>query len=483
MACFGKELSCFLRVFKLNRTTVANVRHLRVHRALYNINSGNNVYSNRLVSRLYSTKKTESTGPGQPNVNVGTIGHIDHGKTTLTAAITKVLAEQGKSQFVKYDEIDRAPEEQARGITINVCHVHYTSNNRHYAHTDCPGHRDYIKNMICGTAQMDGAVLVVAATDGTMPQTREHILLARQIGVKDIVVYINKVDLTDDEMVQLVEMEVLDLLEVYGYDISNVPVISGSALCALNDTNPQIGKESILKLIQAMDKHIHLPVRDLEGDFRLPIESSVSVPGRGTVAIGTLAQGHLSRGDEMELLGFGNSIKTTASDLQVFHKSVNDVSAGDNVGVLLRGTKKDLVLRGMFLAPPGSLTQSDAFECQLYVRTKSEGGRSKPLLTDYMNMMFVETWSLNSCIELPPDVPMAMPGDTTHAKILLRRPMVINVGQRFIIRENQLTSVTGLVTKLLPPNERKLVGFNFERPKLHKIEGNAGTVARKRRRK
>ena len=324
----------------------------------------------------------------KPHCNVGTIGHVDHGKTTLTAAITKVLSDVYKegNKFVKYDDIDRAPEEKARGITINSTHVQYETENRHYAHTDCPGHIDYVKNMITGTSQMDGAILVIAATDGTMPQTREHLLLARQIGVERIVVYINKADVVDSEMLELVEIEARELLEEYGFDSMNTAIVAGSALMALKGDKPDIGKESILKLMEAIDSTVPTPKRDLSGPFYMPVESSVSVPGRGTVAVGTVVQGMLKKGQEVELLGHGNAIKTAASDIHIFRKSVPRCTAGDNIGVLLRGVKSDLVQRGMFLCQPGSMKQFDTFEAQIYVLTKAEGGRSKPVMDQYIQV-------------------------------------------------------------------------------------------------
>lgn len=338
--------------------------------------------------RLSTAASAATKEKQKPHCNVGTIGHVDHGKTTLTAAITKVLSDVGKegNQFVKYEDIDRAPEEKARGITINSTHVQYETENRHYAHTDCPGHIDYVKNMITGTSQMDGAILVIAATDGTMPQTREHLLLAKQIGVEQIVVYINKADIVDEEMLELVEIEARELLEEYGFDNQNIAIVAGSALMALKGEKPDIGKDSILKLMEAVDSTIPTPKRDLSGPFYMPVESNVSVSGRGTVAIGTVARGVLKKGQELELLGHGNSIKTAASDIHVFHKSVPQCTAGDNVGVLLRGVKLELVQRGMFLSEPGSLKQFDTFEAQIYVLTKAEGGRSKPVMDQYIQV-------------------------------------------------------------------------------------------------
>ena len=414
--------------------------------------------------------------------NIGTIGHIDHGKTTLTAAITRVLQEDGTATFMKYDEIDRAPEEKARGITINACHVNYMTQKRHYAHTDCPGHIDYIKNMITGTSQMDGVILVIAATDGSMPQTREHILLAKQIGVKTIVVYINKADAVDDELLELVELEARELLEEHGYDGEKTAVISGSALCALNNTNSDIGEKSIKKLLVALDENVVVPVRDKSGPFYIPIESSVSVPGRGTVVIGTLLQGTMNVGKPVAVIGYGNDIKTTLIDIQMFHKSVSTATAGENVGALIRGVKRELIQRGMYLCEPGSLKQFDQFKAKIYVRSKAEGGRSKPITNQYIAQMFIDTWDLACCILLNEDQPMVMPGETADITILLRKPMVIKPGTRFMVREHKALCITGVVTETLPDTELKLAGFNFSHPKPMKIESNAA-VLRKRRSK
>ncbi|KAK7115942.1 elongation factor Tu-like [Littorina saxatilis] len=432
--------------------------------------------------RELSTAADESN---KPHCNVGTIGHVDHGKTTLTAAITKVLSDTGKegNKYVKYDDIDRAPEEKARGITINSTHVQYETENRHYAHTDCPGHIDYVKNMITGTSQMDGAILVIAATDGTMPQTREHLLLAKQIGVENVVVFINKADAVDEEMVELVELEARELLEEYGFDGSKTAVVAGSALMALKGEQSEIGKDSILKLMKAVDSTIPTPTRDTSGPFYMPVESSVSVPGRGTVAIGTVAQGVLKRGQEVELLGFGNSIKTAASDIHIFRKSVSKCLAGDNIGALLRGVKSEFVQRGMFLSEPGSMKQFETFEAQIYVLTKAEGGRSKPLMDQYIQMMYSNTWNISACVKLPENVDMVMPGDTATVQILLRKPMVIKEGHRFTIRENSITTATGLMTKMLPPSDLKLPGFNYERPRTYRIEGNSWLTMKNRAKK
>lgn len=435
----------------------------------------------RFARRFSLTPSWSSAKEDLAHCNVGTVGHVDHGKTTLTAAITKTLERKGLAKFVPFDKIDRAPEEKARGITINACHVEYSSETRHYAHTDCPGHIDYIKNMITGTSQMDGAIVVVDATEGTMPQTREHLLLAKQIGVESIIVFINKADKADEEMLELVELEMRDLLNDFGFDGDNLPVICGSALCALNETNPEIGEEAILKLVQVMDEYIIPPKRDLDKPFCMPIESAITVAGRGTVVIGTLRQGILKKGDEVCLLGYGNNFKTVASDLQVFRKSLREVKAGDNVGVLLRGFKKEMIERGMFLSQPGYLTEHNCFKAQVYVQRKSEGGRSKPVTDNYIQMMFVDTWSMACCVQLPDNVKMIMPGDTGEVTILLRKPMVVQKGQQFIIRESKSTTLTGVITETFPHSDQQISGFNFRHNRPVKIEGSQPSKSNKQK--
>ncbi|XP_074650730.1 elongation factor Tu-like [Tubulanus polymorphus] len=416
----------------------------------------------------------------KPHCNIGTIGHVDHGKTTLTAAITKVLSAKGNSKFMKYDDIDRAPEEQRRGITINATHVEYETENRHYAHTDCPGHIDYIKNMITGTSQMDGAILVVAATDGQMPQTLEHLLLAKQIGVKHLVVYVNKADLVDVETLELVEIEIRDLLDVYGFDSDNTPVIYGSALNALNDKTPEIGERSIVELIAAVDRHVPTPDRDIDGEFFMPLESAFTVPGRGTVAIGTLQRGVLNKGDKIELLGHGNKISTNVGDLQVFRKSVASCMAGDNVGVLLRGVRPEMIERGMYISKPGSFSQFTDLEAQVYVLTKTEGGRSKPIMNNYMQVMYSGLWDMGVCVKMTDDRMMIMPGEAATCRLLLRKPMVVAPGFRFTVRENHITTLTGVITKTLEASGERIIGFNQIKQKPMKIESNAGVVRNKR---
>ena len=393
------------------------------------------------------------------------------------------MAEEGYANFMRYEDIDKAPEEQARGITINACHVEYTSANRHYAHTDCPGHIDYIKNMITGTSQMDGAILVVAATDGVMPQTQEHLYLASQIGVKHIVVFINKADQCDEEMLELVELETRELLDHYGFDGNEAPVIKGSALSALNNKEPEIGVESIKKLIQAMDEYVPEPQRDLAGDLFLPVEGAVSIPGRGTVVTGTILQGTVKKTDSVELMGHGKSYQCAVGDLHVFKKSVPQAVAGENVGVLLRGIRKEVVERGMFLCTPHSLKQCDSFRAQIYMRMKNEGGRSKPITTNYINQMYADTWDIACCVRLPEDMSMLMPGDTANVHMLLRSPMVLRKGMRFMVRENYFTAITGIVTEVLPPTDIKISGFNYQHPKAMHIESNSSVVRKKRARK
>ena len=481
MAALGRHLSFFRGFLSFRRScSVASV-NAALSKQIFNLSLSIKSNFNPDIAKSFSTDAKDT----RPHVNIGTIGHIDHGKTTLTAAITKVMAEQGKSKFRDYGDIDSAPQEQARGITINVCHVEYSTKVRHYAHTDCPGHIDYIKNMICGTAQMDGAILVIAATDGTMPQTTEHLALAKVIGVKNIVVYVNKADLVDNEVLELVEIETRELLDEIGFDGENTPIVSGSALCALNDIQHDIGRDSIFKLMDAIDEHIPLPVRDTSGSFFLPIEKTVSVPGRGTVAVGTLLRGTMLKSKNAELLGFGHRIKTTLTDIQVFQKSVQAVHAGENCGVLLRGIRNEIVERGMALAEPGSVQIHNHFEANLYIRTRQEGGRKKPITTKYINQMFLDTWSAACCVMLPEGMSMAMPGDTITATVILRKSMVLQEGQKFVIRDNEYTSMTGVISKILPDNDLQIKGFNHENQKRMKVLGKpgAGTIRSRRNKK
>lgn len=395
-------------------------------------------------------KKKMTYSREKPHVNIGTIGHVDHGKTTLTAAITKVLAGEGGAGFKKYEEIDSAPEEKSRGITINASHVEYSTSNRHYAHTDCPGHADYIKNMITGTAQMDGCILVVAATDGQMPQTREHLLLARQIGVEHVVVFVNKADAVDDqEMLELVELEIRELLTEFGYDGEATPVVIGSALCALESRQPEIGVNSVLKLLDAVDSYIPLPKRELDKPFLLPVESVYSIPGRGTVVTGTMERGVIKKGDECEFLGHSRYIKTVVTGVEMFHKSLDQAEAGDNLGALVRSLKREEVRRGMVMCKPGSIKPHQRVKAQIYILKTEEGGRHKPILNNFMPIMYSLTWDMACQVLLPDDKEMVMPGEDTSLTLTLRQPMVLEKGQRFTLRDGNRTIGTGLVTDTL----------------------------------
>ncbi|XP_065562111.1 elongation factor Tu-like [Artemia franciscana] len=410
-----------------------------------------------LTSRLYSTKEVYQRD--KPHCNIGTIGHVDHGKTTLTAAITKVLSDKKMAKAMKYADIDNAPEEKKRGITINAAHVEYSTDNRHYGHTDCPGHADYIKNMITGTAQMDGAILVVAATDGPMPQTREHLLLAKQIGVPHVVVFINKCDAADAEMIELVEMELRELMSSMGYDGDNIPMVKGSALCALEGTNPGLGENAIMELLAQVDSYIPQPVRDLDKPFLLPVESVYSIPGRGTVVTGRLERGVIKKGMEAEFLGFGKQFKSVITGVEMFRQILDEAQAGDQIGALVRGLKRDDVKRGMFMGKPGTLKVQDHFESQVYVLNKDEGGRQRPITTYNQVNMFSKTWTITCEINLP-DKELVMPGEDARIEMKLQKPCVMEQGQRFTIRDGSTTIGTGVVTKILPrlsEMERKLL--------------------------
>ena len=385
----------------------------------------------------------------KPHVNIGTIGHVDHGKTTLTAAITTVLAKKGLSELRSFDSIDNAPEEKERGITINTSHVEYQTATRHYAHVDCPGHADYVKNMVTGAAQMDGAILVVAATDGPMPQTREHILLARQVNVPKIVVFMNKVDLVDDpEMLDLVEMEIRDLLSFYGFDGDNAPVIRGSALGALNG-DPQY-EEKIMELMDAVDSYIPIPPRDNEKPFLMPIEDIFSITGRGTVATGRIETGVVHTGDEVEIVGLGEEPKKTViTGVEMFRKILDEGEAGDNVGLLLRGIDKKEIKRGQVLAKPGTIHPHEKFQAEIYVLKKDEGGRHTPFHNHYRPQFFLRTLDITGEITLPDGVEVVMPGDNVTINVDLIYPVAINVGLRFAIREGGRTVGAGQITKIL----------------------------------
>ena len=386
----------------------------------------------------------------KPHCNIGTIGHVDHGKTTLTAAITKVLAETGGATFTAYDQIDKAPEEKARGITIATAHVEYETTNRHYAHVDCPGHADYVKNMITGAAQMDGAILVVSAADGPMPQTREHILLARQVGVPALVVYMNKVDMVDDpELLELVELEVRELLSSYEFPGDDIPIVKGSALCALEGREDEIGKKSILELMAAVDEYIPQPERAKDLPFLMPIEDVFTISGRGTVVTGRVERGIVKVGDEVEIVGLRPTTKTVATGVEMFRKLLDQGEAGDNIGVLLRGTKREEVERGQVLAKPGSITPHTVFMAEAYVLTKEEGGRHTPFFTNYRPQFYFRTTDVTGTVKLPEGTEMVMPGDNITMEVELLVPIAMDEGLRFAIREGGRTVGAGVVAKII----------------------------------
>ena len=386
----------------------------------------------------------------KPHCNIGTIGHVDHGKTTLTAAITKVLAEEGGASFTAYDQIDKAPEEKARGITISTSHVEYETPNRHYAHVDCPGHADYVKNMITGAAQMDGAILVVSAADGPMPQTREHILLARQVGVPALVVFMNKVDQVDDpELLELVEMEIRDLLSSYDFPGDEIPIVKGSALAVLENGDEKIGKEAVLELMKAVDSYIPQPDRPKDKSFLMPIEDVFSISGRGTVVTGRVERGVIHVGDDLEIVGIKPTAKTTCTGVEMFRKLLDEGEAGDNIGVLLRGTKREEVERGQVLAAPGSVTPHTEFECKCYILTKEEGGRHTPFFNNYRPQFYFRTTDVTGTIELPAGVEMVMPGDNVKISVKLITPIAMEEGLRFAIREGGRTVGSGVVSTII----------------------------------
>jgi len=385
----------------------------------------------------------------KPHCNIGTIGHVDHGKTSLTAAITKVLAETGGATFTAYDQIDKAPEEKARGITISTAHVEYQTTNRHYAHVDCPGHADYVKNMITGAAQMDGAILVVSAADGPMPQTREHILLARQVGVPALVVFMNKVDMVDDpELIELVEMELRELLSSYQFPGDDIPIIHGSALMALEGTRPEIGHEAILKLMAAVDEYIPQPERALDRPFLMPIEDVFSISGRGTVVTGRVERGIVKVGEEVEIVGIKPTVKTTVTGVEMFRKLLDQGQAGDNIGALLRGTKREDVERGQVLAKPGTITPHTQFKAEAYILTKEEGGRHTPFFTNYRPQFYFRTTDVTGIVKLPDGVEMVMPGDNVSMEVELIAPIAMDDGLRFAIREGGRTVGAGVVASI-----------------------------------
>jgi len=391
----------------------------------------------------------ENFDRSKPHLNIGTIGHVDHGKTTLTAAITKVLSDAGFSEARSFDSIDNAPEEKERGITINTSHVEYQTANRHYAHVDCPGHADYVKNMVTGAAQMDGAILVVAATDGPMPQTREHILLGRQVGIPRIVAFLNKADMVDDaELLELVEMEVRDLLSFYDYDGDNTPVVLGSALGALNGEQKWV--DSVLKLMEGVDSYIELPKREVDKDFLMPVEDVFSITGRGTVATGRIETGIANSGDEVDIIGMGaEKLKSTITGIEMFRKILDKGEAGDNAGILLRGIEKTDITRGMVICKPGSVTPHAKFKAEVYILKKEEGGRHTPFHNNYRPQFYVRTTDVTGNIVLPSGVEMVMPGDNLTIDVELISPIALNVGLRFAIREGGRTVGAGQVTELL----------------------------------
>ncbi|CAB4254336.1 similar to Saccharomyces cerevisiae YOR187W TUF1 Mitochondrial translation elongation factor Tu [Maudiozyma barnettii] len=429
-----------------------------------------NLFKNSVVSKTIFTQTSRVTKSflsttsvkyaaafdrSKPHVNIGTIGHVDHGKTTLTAAITKTLAKHGGANFLDYNAIDKAPEERARGITISSAHVEYETAKRHYSHVDCPGHADYIKNMITGAAQMDGAIIVVAATDGQMPQTREHLLLARQVGVQKVVVFVNKVDTIDDpEMLELVEMEMRELLSQYGFDGENAPIIMGSALCALEGREPEIGEKAIMKLLDAVDEYIPTPERDLAKPFLMPVEDVFSISGRGTVVTGRVERGHLKKGEELEIVGFNKvPLKTTVTGIEMFKKELDEAMAGDNAGVLLRGIRRDQIKRGMVMAKPGTVSAHTKILASFYILTKEEGGRHSGFGENYRPQMFIRTADVTVVMKFPPEVEdhsrQIMPGDNVEMECELIHPTPLEVGQRFNIREGGKTVGTGLVTRVI----------------------------------
>ncbi|WP_191062538.1 elongation factor Tu, partial [Geminicoccus harenae] len=386
----------------------------------------------------------------KPHANIGTIGHVDHGKTTLTAAITKILAEAGGAAFTAYDQIDKAPEEKARGITINTSHVEYETAKRHYAHVDCPGHADYVKNMITGAAQMDGAILVVSAADGPMPQTREHILLARQVGVPALVVFLNKVDMVDDpELLELVELEVRELLSKYNFPGDDIPIIKGSALAALDGKDDEIGRAKIVELMEAVDSYIPQPERAVDKPFLMPIEDVFSISGRGTVVTGRVERGVIKVGEEVEIVGIKPTTKTTCTGVEMFRKLLDRGEAGDNVGVLLRGTKRDDVERGQVLCKPGSITPHTKFTAETYVLTKEEGGRHTPFFGNYRPQFYFRTTDVTGSVELPAGTEMVMPGDNVTMVVTLIAPIAMEQGLRFAIREGGRTVGAGVVANII----------------------------------
>ncbi|CAD7013636.1 uncharacterized protein LOC101459148 [Ceratitis capitata] len=439
-----------LKLFsKLAGSSIRSLRIITAESNVINPKELKSVSYNR--SQWFSNTPTAATKKeSQQHCNVGTIGHVDHGKTTLTSAITKILAEKGLAKYQSYEQIDRAPEEKARGITINACHIGYATAERTYAHTDCPGHADYIKNMISGASQMDGAILVVAATDGQMPQTREHLLLAKQVGIERIIVFINKADLVDQEVLELVEIEMREMLTDFGFDGINSPIICGSALLALNGNTSPFGIPAIETLLSHMDTYVPTPTRDYTSPFILPIDNAFTVSGRGTVVVGTIKRGTMLKNDLADLLGFNQNIKTSIGDIQIFKNSVSKAVAGENVGVLLRAVKISSVERGMLLCAADSENISNHFEASMYLLSRTEGGRSRPMLSKYIQQLFSATWNVPARIDIIPAEGMLMPGEHGKVRITLLRKMVLIPGQAFTIRENGATVATGMITERKP---------------------------------
>jgi len=420
--------------------------------------------TNRAAKEVFKREK--------PHVNIGTIGHVDHGKTTLTAAITKVLAEKKLANFKDYAAIDNAPEERNRGITINVAHVEYSTENRHYAHTDCPGHADFIKNMITGASQMDGAILVVGATDGVMPQTKEHILLVKQLGIKDVVVYINKCDAADAEMIELVEMEVRELLTEMGLDGDNLPCVKGSALQAVEDSNPELGRDSILALLDAVDETIPVPDRLLDEPFMLSVEHVHSIVGRGTVVTGKAERGKLKVGQEVEIIGYDRSCKAKVTGIEMFHKILEEANAGDQMGVLVRGVKRDELRRGMCAVKPGSCKQHQHLRAQIYIMTKDEGGKAEPITNERQLIAFSKTWDTPAMLEMTDSgKELIMPGEDGSVTLKLFKPMVVEKGQTFTLRGAGGTIGTGRVTDIMDPlTENQKLYLRASRKKKDKMK-------------
>jgi len=407
------------------------------------------ILNRNVISLSLRAFATDKFSRDKPHVNIGTIGHVDHGKTTLTQAITKVLSEKGYSKAMTYEDIDKAPEEKARKITINTAHIEYETDNRHYGHIDCPGHADYVKNMITGAAQMDGAILVVAATDGPMPQTREHILLARQVGIPQLVVFMNKVDMVDDEeLLELVEMEIRELLDFYDFDGQEIPIVRGSALAAAEGRDDEIGKKAILELMQKVDETIPIPERNVDKDFLMPVEDVFSISGRGTVVTGRVEQGKINIGDELEIVGLKETQKSTCTGVEMFKKLLDYGMAGDNIGVLLRGLKREDVKRGQILCKPGSVKTATEFEAEVYVLKQDEGGRHTPFMTGYAPQFFLRTADITGTLKLKEGTEMLMPGDNAAIDCKLITPVAIHEGLRFNMREGGRTIGTGIVTKV-----------------------------------